>query len=126
MHSTLTNPSCARTFTEMLRRFGLTVALLGMFSSATFTQTAHAQGEDEAERPDEGSEAGDGAGESPAAAEASGSVKAKPKARKRGKRGRVSGNVVTEENLRKRLPPPPSGNLYLFRPIEKESLKINI
>ncbi|HEY0709438.1 MAG TPA: DUF882 domain-containing protein [Polyangia bacterium] len=104
----------------MLRRFGLTVALLGMFSSATFTQTAHAQGEDEAERPDEGS------GESPAADEAPAKTKAKSKARKRTKRGRVSGNVVTEENLRKRLPPPPSGNLYLYRPIEKESLKINI
>ena len=34
--------------------------------------------------------------------------------------------MVTEDKLRKRLPPPPSGNLYLHRPIEKESLKVNI
>ncbi len=47
------------------------------------------------------------------------------KRRGKGKR-RVEGHVVKEDRLRRRLPPPPSGNLYLHRPIEKESLKVNI
>jgi uncharacterized protein YcbK (DUF882 family) len=70
-------------------------------------------GGDEAERPDEG---GAGESESPAPTR-------KTKSRKR--RG-VSGHLVTEDKLRKRLPPPPSGNLYLYRPVERESLKLNI
>jgi uncharacterized protein YcbK (DUF882 family) len=68
---------------------------------------------DEAERPDEG---GAGESESPAPTR---------KAKSRKRRG-VSGHLVTEDKLRKRLPPPPSGNLYLYRPVEKESLKLNI
>ena len=47
------------------------------------------------------------------------------KRRGKGKR-RVEGHVVKEDRLRRRLPPPPSGNLYLHRPVEKESLKVNI
>jgi uncharacterized protein YcbK (DUF882 family) len=94
----------------MVLRLGLAIALLGLCS------TAHAQ--EEAERPDEaGSEAGTEAADAPAPA-------AKPK--RKSKRRGVTGNVVHEDQLRKRLPPPPSGNIYLYRPVEKESLKINI
>lgn len=71
---------------------------------------------DEAERPDEG-----GVGESETPAPASRSSKRRSKKRKG-----VSGHLVTEDHLRKRLPPPPSGNLYLYRTVEKESLKVNI
>ena len=46
--------------------------------------------------------------------------------RKSKKRRGVTGHLVTEDKLRKRLPPPPSGNIYLHRPVEKESLKVNI
>jgi uncharacterized protein YcbK (DUF882 family) len=94
----------------MFFRLGLAAALLGLCSSV-----ALAQGEDEAERPEEA--AGAEVSEAPAPA-----VKPKRKAKRRG----VSGNVVHEDQLRKRLPPPPSGNIYLYRPVEKESLKINI
>ena len=76
---------------------------------------AFAQGEDEAERPEEGGGPATSSGEEAPA----------PKAKRR-RRSRVSGNVVPEERLRRRLPPPPSGNVYLYRPIEKESLKINV
>ena len=78
-------------------------------------EPAGVAGGDEAERPDEG---GAGESESPAP-----TTKRKGKSRKR--KG-VSGHLVTEDKLRKRLPPPPSGNLYLYRPVEKESLKLNI
>jgi uncharacterized protein YcbK (DUF882 family) len=67
-------------------------------------------GGDEAERP------GEAGAEAPAA---------KRKSKSRRRKG-VSGHLVTEDKLRKRLPPPPSGNLYLYRPVEKESLKVNI
>jgi uncharacterized protein YcbK (DUF882 family) len=69
---------------------------------------------DEAERPDEGDTGAAGA--------------ALGRTSKRGpkKRKGVTGHLITEDHLRKRLPPPPSGNLYLYRPVEKESLKINI
>jgi uncharacterized protein YcbK (DUF882 family) len=78
-------------------------------------EPAGVEGGDEAERPDEG---GVGESETP-----SPTTKRKGKSRKR--KG-VSGHLVTEDKLRKRLPPPPSGNLYLYRPVEKESLKLNI
>ena len=54
------------------------------------------------------------------------SAKASGKRKGKGKRPRVSGHVVPDSELRSRLPPPASGNLYLYRPIEKESLKVNI
>ena len=37
-----------------------------------------------------------------------------------------SGYPVADEKLRKNLPPPPSGNIHLFDPYRRESLKINI
>jgi uncharacterized protein YcbK (DUF882 family) len=74
-------------------------------------------GGDEAERPDEG-----GAGESESPAPAGGKRGARTSRKRKG----VSGHLITEDKLRKRLPPPPSGNLYLYRPVEKESLKLNI
>jgi uncharacterized protein YcbK (DUF882 family) len=39
---------------------------------------------------------------------------------------RMQGFPVPDERLRQRLPPPPSGNLHLFDPYRRESLKINI
>ena len=36
------------------------------------------------------------------------------------------GYPVPDERLRKRLPPPPSGNLHLFDPFRNASLKVNI
>jgi uncharacterized protein YcbK (DUF882 family) len=73
-----------------------------------------ANASDEAERPEEPTVA------SPAASPAA------PANRKKKRRKGVTGHVVHEDRLRKRLPPPPSGNLYLFRTVEKESLKVNI
>jgi uncharacterized protein YcbK (DUF882 family) len=42
------------------------------------------------------------------------------------KGGKMSGYPVPDDRLRKRLPPPPSGNLHLYDPFRHESLKINI
>jgi uncharacterized protein YcbK (DUF882 family) len=85
---------------------------------------AEPEGIEEAERPTESPEEMPGA-----EAEGEGEEPAKPAGkvtkRRKGKR-RVEGHVVKEDQLRRRLPPPPSGNLYLHRPIEKESLKVNI
>jgi uncharacterized protein YcbK (DUF882 family) len=84
------------------------------------------EGGDEAERPE------DAAPETPAADGEAGKAPGKAKATSRrsgkgkGKHPRVSGHVVPESQLRNRRPPPPSGNIYLHRPVEKESLKINI
>ena len=76
---------------------------------------------DEAERPaDSGGDSG-----TPGASGGQ-AAPAKAKRRRGGRRPRVSGYVMHETELRKRLPPPPSGNVYLHRPIEKESLKVNI
>jgi uncharacterized protein YcbK (DUF882 family) len=106
----------------MLSRLGLVAALLGVLTAGPdflgAGRSAHAQGEDEAERPEEASGAAQAGGEDGAP------TPAKAKGRKR--RSRVSGNVVPEARLRKHLPPPPSGNIYLYRPVEKESLKVNI
>ena len=108
----------------MSLRLGPALALLGALTISPILPgtggTAHAQpgSDDEAERPGEGGSAqGAGGEEGPAPAKAT---------RRKGKRSRVSGNVVPEDDLRKRLPPPPSGNIYLYRPVEKESLKINV
>ena len=107
----------------MSSRLGLVGALLGVLTAGPdflgAGHVAHAQGEDEAERPGEaaGAEAG---------ADGESAAPVKPKRRKGGRRPRVSGNVVPEARLRKHLPPPPSGNIYLYRPVEKESLKVNI
>ncbi len=45
---------------------------------------------------------------------------------KSGKGGKMSGYPVSDDKLRSRLPPPPSGNLHLFNPFRGESIKINI
>ena len=42
------------------------------------------------------------------------------------KGGKMRGYPVPDERLRKRLPPPPSGNLHLFDPFRQASLKVNI
>jgi uncharacterized protein YcbK (DUF882 family) len=110
---------------SMLGRLGLTCLLVGLFVTRAAAQEepgeeAGGAGE-EAERPDDAAvpiPGADGAGT------AEGEAPAKRSKRKR--RSSVSGHVVTEDRLRKRLPPPPSGNLYLFRTVEKESLKVNI
>jgi uncharacterized protein YcbK (DUF882 family) len=47
-------------------------------------------------------------------------------ARALGKIRRSQGHVVTDEKLRKRLPPPPSGNIHLHNIYRQESLKVNI
>jgi uncharacterized protein YcbK (DUF882 family) len=78
---------------------------------------------EESEEPEGGEAEMPSATEAAAATEAPRNKKAAPK--KRAKRGKV-GHVVTEERLRKRMPPPPSGNLHLYRPLDRESLKINI
>lgn len=98
----------------MAIRLGLVIALVGLSSGIAFAQ----EGEEEAERPDELS--------APASTGSAAPAPPTAKSRKRRKNPRVSGNVVPEEQLRKRLPPPPSGNIYLYRPVERESLKINI
>ena len=71
-------------------------------------ETGGVAGGDEAERPDEG-----GVGESETPATPTRASKRRSKKRKG-----VSGHLVTEDRLRKRLPPPPSGNLYLYRTVE--------
>ena len=110
-------------------RLGLVVTLLGFCGGVAFAQTGG--GEEEAERPGDGAAisgapGGEGEGEGAPAANSAGKSTGPSARRKGGKRRGVSGNIVPEEKLRKRLPPPPSGNIYLYRPVEKESLKINI
>jgi uncharacterized protein YcbK (DUF882 family) len=39
---------------------------------------------------------------------------------------RMRGHMVPDEKLRKRLPPPPSGNIHLHNVYRQESLKVNI
>jgi uncharacterized protein YcbK (DUF882 family) len=53
---------------------------------------------------------------------------AKAGARARGATGipNTRGWVVPDDRLRKRLPPPPSGNVYLHNRYRQESLKVNI
>jgi uncharacterized protein YcbK (DUF882 family) len=95
------------------------VVLVGLLCAPAIAQEeGEAEGGGEAERPEEA------ATQSPSETPAT-SGKAS-KRRRGGKRPRVSGYVMHEAELRKRLPPPPSGNVYLHRPIEKESLKVNI
>ena len=49
------------------------------------------------------------------------------RARKGGNRsGKAAGYPVPDERLRRRLPPPPSGNVYLHHSYRNESLKVNI
>ena len=105
------------------RLLALSGLLLGSGSGIALGQEPGESGEggegeggDEAERPEEGGAEG--------AVEAAKPSKAAK--RRKGRRPRVSGHVIHEVDLRKRLPPPPSGNLYIHRPIEKESLKVNI
>src|SRR5687767_10603978 len=129
----MSNP--ADSLIRMLLRFGVAVAVvgwLGMPVSAATSAVAAAQPEEqseEGEEPEGGQGAEAGEGEQPSAAELGPALetkaKSKAKAKKRGKRGRV-GHVVREESLRRRLPPPPSGNLHLYRPLDRESLKVNI
>jgi uncharacterized protein YcbK (DUF882 family) len=108
---------------RMLGRLGMTCLLVGLF--VTHAAAQEEPGEeaggagDEAERPDEAAAPVPGADGADGAAAA-------PKRSKRKRKSSVTGHVVTEDRLRKRLPPPPSGNLYLFRTVEKESLKVNI
>jgi uncharacterized protein YcbK (DUF882 family) len=102
----------------------LAVALVGLWRAPALAQPegegdGEAEGGGEAERPEEAAPP-EGATTEPT------SSPTRASKRRRGKRPRVSGYVMHEAELRKRLPPPPSGNLYLHRPIEKESLKVNI
>jgi uncharacterized protein YcbK (DUF882 family) len=106
---------------RMIARLGLACVLVSLFVTRVAAQEEPGEEEssagDEAERPD------DAAATAPAG---DGATPAAPKRSKRKRKSSVSGHVVTEDRLRKRLPPPPSGNLYLFRTVEKESLKVNI
>jgi uncharacterized protein YcbK (DUF882 family) len=106
---------------RMIARLGLACVLVSLFVTRAAAQEEPGEEEssagDEAERPD------DAAATAPAG---DGAAPAAPKRSKRKRKSTVSGHVVTEDRLRKRLPPPPSGNLYLFRTVEKESLKVNI
>jgi uncharacterized protein YcbK (DUF882 family) len=67
----------------------------------------------------------------PTAADAAGAAaagkkgKAAAKKKKRG-RAKVSGRVVLEDQLRKKAPPRPSGNLHLFLLASRETTKVNI
>jgi uncharacterized protein YcbK (DUF882 family) len=111
----------------MLLRLGVAVALVGLVmgteTAAVAAQPDEAEGEpegiDEPERPTDAPQ--DGTGEEPEKAPLKASGKRRGKGRKR-----VEGHVVKEDRLRRRLPPPPSGNVWLHRPIEGDSLKVNI
>jgi uncharacterized protein YcbK (DUF882 family) len=118
----------------LLRRLGRGLGLSGLaFLLLGFLGSQAAAEPEEAEQ--EAEEAPEGLGEAspppglvdPASPANVGLKSQKPVAKRRGRgRRRVSGHVISEDHLRRRFPPPPSGNLYLHRPIEKESLKLNI
>jgi uncharacterized protein YcbK (DUF882 family) len=105
----------------MPHRLGLALLVVSIASGRAAAQGE--PGEDEAPSGDSGDEA-ERPEEPPA--DASAATPAAPAKRKKKRRKGVNGHVVHEDRLRKRLPPPPSGNLYLFRTVEKESLKVNI
>ena len=130
---------------HMLLRLGVAVVVVGLAGGTASAEPEEMEGEepegiegiDEAERPigpedSQGSEDGpdqgpEGSTEEGPSPRTVGLKSDKTGIKRRGKaRKRVEGHVVKEDRLRRRLPPPPSGNLYLHRPIEKESLKVNI
>jgi uncharacterized protein YcbK (DUF882 family) len=119
---------------HMLKGLGAATVAVGLLvGSSAFAQPEEnepeVEGIEEAERPPgapegEPGENPTGEDEQPATVKPSKGEKASLKRRKG--RKRVEGHVVHEEHLRRRSPPPPSGNLYLHRPIEGDSLKVNI
>jgi uncharacterized protein YcbK (DUF882 family) len=99
-------------------RFALMFMALGGASGPT--RTAHAQPEAEPpETPETGEEA-----EQPPESEAPAATEPTDSGPSRGRKPR--GWVVPDERLRKRLPPPPSGNVHLYNLYRQESLKLNI
>ena len=117
----------------MLLRFGVAVAVVGlvvgtgnapMSAQPDEAEGGEPEGLDEPEGPaDEAPDPGSGEGEP---SKALGAKADRASKRRKGGRKRVEGHVVKEERLRRRMPPPPSGNLHLHRPIEGDSLKVNI
>ena len=114
----------------MLWRLGVAVALVGLvMGTGAAVQAAQPdeaeggepEGVDEPERPADAPDGSSGEGEPSDKALLKSSSKRRGKGRKR-----VEGHVVKEDRLRRRLPPPPSGNLWLHRPIEGDSVKVNI
>ena len=97
----------------------LGIALLAIGISGKAMAGGGSEEGEEAERPE-------ASGETPAASSKA-TTGRRPSAtgHKRG-RGKVSGHVVLESELRDSLPPPPSGNIHLFSLAEHESLKVNI
>jgi uncharacterized protein YcbK (DUF882 family) len=122
---------------HMLKGLGAATVAVGLLVGTTaFAQPEEnepeVEGIEEAERPpgapsegEPGEIPGEGEeGEEEAILKPAKGEKATVKRRKG--RKRVEGHVVHEQHLRRRVPPPPSGNLYLHRPIEGDSLKVNI
>jgi uncharacterized protein YcbK (DUF882 family) len=64
--------------------------------------------------------------EEPELGEVIGPPTTRPEARRGGRNRKAPGYPVPDEQLRRRLPPPPSGNLYLHHSYRNESLKVNI
>jgi uncharacterized protein YcbK (DUF882 family) len=94
----------------------LDVTLLAIAIAAAAPRPASAQPGEEAENPPE-----------PAAAEAAEAPRPPTKTVPRaGKIPRMQGHMVPDAKLRKRLPPPPSGNIHLHNVYRQESLKLNI
>jgi uncharacterized protein YcbK (DUF882 family) len=124
----------------MLKGLGAATVAVGLLvGTAAFAQPEEtepeAEGIEEAERPPSAleGEPGEIPGEGESEGEEEQAVDIKPSKgdrstakRRKARNKRVQGHVVHEQHLRRRAPPPPSGNLYLHRPIEGDSLKVNI
>jgi uncharacterized protein YcbK (DUF882 family) len=96
----------------------LTVTLLAITMAAR-ARVAAAQPGEEAENPPEPAAAESAEAPKPAA-------KTVPRSTPLGKIPRMQGHMVPDVKLRKRLPPPPSGNIHLHNVYRQESLKLNI
>jgi uncharacterized protein YcbK (DUF882 family) len=64
--------------------------------------------------------------EEPELGEVIGPPNPRPDARRSSRNRKAPGYPVPDEQLRRRLPPPPSGNVYLHHSYRNESLKVNI
>ena len=102
------------------RTFALTVIALLQ------TGTVLAQQEPELEEPESASAAEPEGAPPSSPEEATAKAKGKTKGAKRKRSGKPVGYAVFDEKLRRRSPPPPSGNIHIRNLFRQEELKVNI
>ena len=107
---------------SVVRMLGTCGVCVGLGMTPAWQGSALADQEPELEEPDPAA----GPPEAPPTAEttAETTTSRKPKSRKRS--GKPVGYAVFDERLRRRLPPPPSGNIHIHNVFRREELKVNI